>query len=67
MLLKICIYSLWEYFLTINLDASLVRLNVLARILILCVTCVDLITFVLFKISITRKGISTRFTIELHH
>ena len=66
-LLKICIYSLWEYFLTINLDASLVRLNVLARILILCVTCVDLITFVLFKISITRKGISTRFTIKLHH
>ena len=63
-LLKICIYSLWEYFLTINLDASLVRLNVLDRILIVCV---DLITFVLFKISITRKGISTRFTIKLHH
>ena len=51
-LLKICIYSLWEYFLTINLDASLVRLNVLAQILILCVTCVELITLVLSNINI---------------
>ena len=44
--------------------ASLVLLNVPAQILILCV---ELITFVLFKIFIIRKGISTHFTIKLCH
>ena len=44
--------------------ASLVLLNVPAQILILCV---ELITFVLFKIFIIRSGISTHFTIKLRH
>ena len=44
--------------------AQQVLLNVPAHILILCV---ELIIFVLFKIFIIRKGISTHFTIKLCH